>query len=797
MKYAYRFLLLACAFVVPSACGAAPSVTGEAKQWHKVTLTFDGPDSSESATPNPFTDYRMDVTFTKGDETFVVPGYFAADGDAANTSAEAGNKWRVHFAPSSPGEWTWVASLKQGEGVAVADDTESAASGGFFDGERGSLVVMASDKQAPDTRALGLLKQVDSRYPVTLGNGEVFLKAGADAPENFLAYSDFDGEFKSDGQKDNLVKTWQPHQRDWQQGDPTWADGKGKGIVGAVNYLASEGMNAVSFLTLNIEGDDRNVFPYTNYDERERLDVSRLAQWEVVFEHATSKGLFLHFKTQESENEELLDGGDTGSQRRLYYRELIARFGHHPALNWNLGEENGVWGKHHKKRAQTTAQRLAMAEYFRANDPYGHPIVIHNGQWFDDLYGDDSPITGASLQTNKDDFSRVHAQTKRILRESAAKGKQWIVACDEPGDAQHSLLPDAEDPEHFNARTNALWGVLLAGGWGIEYYFGYAHAHSDLTCQDYRSRTTMWQQSRHALEFFRDNAIEVREMECRDELLQGADGFCLAKIGGQYVILVKNANEPAALDLGQVQGKLSVQWFNPRSGGQLSTGTVATIEGGGVRSLGKPPEDADADWVVLVNNSAAAAAAAGGKGDGSDIVVIEAEATSSDLGKWTPKSTVEGFRGDGYLEFMGNTPISGPADSPLEYPFAVQQDGLYYLHLHCAREKVGKRHDLANDAYVRVEGEFDCGPNPGNKHGDDAPLEMLARDTKFYGGGDRKFEWAGGNRLDPGGHNNKRVAVYRFKAGEEYTLVVSGRSKLFKLDRIAWRPKHVAVDQLD
>ena len=29
-----------------------------------------------------------------------------------------------------------------------------------------------------------------------------------------------------------------------------------------------------------------------------------------------------------------------GPERKLYCRELIARFGHNLALNWNLGEEN-------------------------------------------------------------------------------------------------------------------------------------------------------------------------------------------------------------------------------------------------------------------------------------------------------------------------------------------------------------------------------------------------------------------------------------------------------------------------
>ena len=83
----------------------APVISGELRKWHKVTLTFDGPATSETATPNPFTNFRLNVTFThnSGSPTYVVPGYWAADGDAANTSATNGNKWRVHFTPDKTG----------------------------------------------------------------------------------------------------------------------------------------------------------------------------------------------------------------------------------------------------------------------------------------------------------------------------------------------------------------------------------------------------------------------------------------------------------------------------------------------------------------------------------------------------------------------------------------------------------------------------------------------------------------------------------------------------------------------
>ncbi|MGJ8724162.1 MAG: DUF5060 domain-containing protein [Roseibacillus sp.] len=597
MKACFSFLLFLC---LPLA--AAPKISGELQQWHKVTLTFDGPQTSETASPNPFTDFRLDLTFTQGKRSLLVPGYFAADGDAANTSATEGNKWRVHFSPPTTGEWTWRSSFRTGEQIAVTE-APSAGSPTSFDGTTGTLTIAPSNKVAPDFRALGHLVYDGTRYPKTLGTNKTFLKAGSDAPENFLSYADFDGDFASDGIKDHLVKTWQPHLRDWNEGDPVWQKEKGKGMIGALNYLSSKGMNAFSFLTMNIGGDDANVFPYLDSKQLDRLDVSRLAQWEIVFSHATSKGLFLHFKTQETENELLLDNGDLGPQRRLYYRELIARFAHHPGLNWNMGEENGRWKNKPEKPFQTTEQRLAMGRFMQKNDPYQHPIVIHNGQWYDDLYGPDSPYNGASLQTANPEFKNVHRATHGILQASAKKGKQWMVACDEPGDAQHSLVPDSVDPEHNNARTGALWGNFLAGGWGIEWYFGYAHPHSDLTCQDYRSRDLMWDQSRHALEFFKAHNLPLGEMENNNSLLSHKGDFCLTKPGNTYLLLLKNASQPTQLDLAKHEAEYTVRWFNPRNGGPLQTGSKATISGHNKQDLGAPPADPEKDWVVLITRN--------------------------------------------------------------------------------------------------------------------------------------------------------------------------------------------------
>jgi len=568
-------------------------ISGELKQWHKVTITFSGPECTETGTPNPFTDYRLNVSF-KGPngQEYLVPGYYAADGNAAETSAGKGNKWRSHFSPDEAGEWTYQVSFRHGPSINMSQD-QSAGSPCHFDGLTGSLQIKPTDKKGDDLRAKGRLSYVGEHYLRFTGNGEYFLKQGTDSPENFLAYADFDGSFDEDGINDEKVKSWNPHLKDWNSGDPDWQDGKGRGIIGAINYLAEEGLNAFSFLTMNIEGDDKNVFPYLSYTERLRMDVSRLDQWEIVFEHADKGGMYLHFKTQETENDHLLDEGELGPERILYYRELIARFSHHLALNWNLGEEN----------TNTTEQIKAFAAYFYATDPYQNNIVIHTypgkkEEVYTPLLGSASNITGLSLQTNAPDFSNVYPDVKTWVEKSAKYGKPWVVACDEPGDAQHAIRPDSDAGEsHEDGRRNALWGTIMAGGAGNEYYFGYKHAHSDLTCEDFRSRDQWWDYCRNALLFFDRYQVPFWDLQPLDIVTH--NGWCLGNEDDIYLIYLPEV-ESTELNLSG-RGKYLIRWYSPSDGGDLLSGTVKHVRGKGQRNLGEPPFSGEQDdWLVVV-----------------------------------------------------------------------------------------------------------------------------------------------------------------------------------------------------
>lgn len=597
-------------------------IRGEQQVWHNVSLTLNGPFARETDTnPNPFTDYRFEVQLTHPEgSTIVIPGYFAADGNAKNSSATSGNKWRAHFAAPQPGTWKYTVHFHQGKHAAL-DDSPQKKNLAPYHGKVGTIDIQPSDKTGRDFRAHGMLQYVGKRYLQFAGSKEYFLKAGADAPETLLAYQDFDGTVASNPKKCPL-KTWEPHLQDWHKGDPTWNNGKGKGLIGAINYLAGKGCNAFSFLTYNAGGDGDNVWPFLSRNDKFHYDCSKLDQWATVFEHGTQKGMYLHFKMQETENDdnkrgkkqggikESLDGGDLGPERKLYCRELIARFGHNLALNWNLGEEN----------TQSTQQQLEMINYIAKLDPYSHPIVLHTypdqqNQVYDPLLGDKSQLTGLSLQNSH--INNTHWQVVQWVEASEKANKPWVVAFDESGSAAHGQCPDlgyqgydGHDSsgtmtytEH-DVRHQTLWGTLMAGGAGCEYYFGYKYVQNDLLCEDWRSRDRSWNYCRIAIGFFQNNNIPFWKMTNRDDLIGNPrhknKGYCLALTGEEYVVYLPQQQSPT-LDLSNTKGTFQLQWFNPQSGTFLQTLVPILMEGGKPQKLSSP--DPKSDWVAHIKKA--------------------------------------------------------------------------------------------------------------------------------------------------------------------------------------------------
>lgn len=606
MKALYKTIGLLC-FLLLLSCSSTPDIkiSGELKTWHKVTLEIAGPQASESDAVNPFLDYRLQARFILGEESYIVPGYFAADGNAGESSSVSGNSWKVHFTPSKSGTWSYSISFRKGKNIAISEDHDAGESIAG-DGQNGTFTIRESDKEEPDFRAKGRLQTNNSNYLVHAGSGEAFIKGGAGSPENLLAYKDFDATYfgginkqrSGEDAPNKGLHAYEAHTKDWKEGDPTWKDGKGKGIIGAINYLSSKGMNSVYFLTLNILGDGEDVWPYTDRNERYRFDCSKLDQWEILFSHMDQKGILMHLLLQETENEHMLDAGYLDAQRKLYIRELVARFSHHNAIQWDLGEEHGPveWMPYF----QSIDDTKKMADYIRATDPYDHLITIHthpnakNRQAYLPAYLDYPSVQGPSIQAGNPMES--HSSTLYWLDQSERAGYPWVVSVDEIGQHWKGALPDAVDPSHDTIRKNVLWGTLMAGGAGVEWYFGYSFAHADLNCEDWRSRDILWDQTRYALEFFQ-NHLPFQSMRSMDELV--TEAWCLGKNGEVYAVYYPEGI--SSINLSRESGSFRVRWYNPRTGGKLVDGNTTSLRAGMLSDPGLPPSDASKDWVCLLS----------------------------------------------------------------------------------------------------------------------------------------------------------------------------------------------------
>jgi Domain of unknown function (DUF5060)/Putative collagen-binding domain of a collagenase len=571
----------------PPPTGGSGSVTGTLKQWQPVTVSFTGPSSSEtSSSPNPFLDYRLQLTFTSpSGQIFDVPGFFDGEGNGGAT----GNVWRAHFSPDEAGTWSYKASFRQGTEVAV-ELSPTAGTPTGFDGASGTFEVADRDPAASGFLKWGRLEYVGNHY-LKFRDGPYWIKGGADSPENWLCYAGFDNT-------PNAKHTFSPHVQDWQMGDPTFnpssADG-GKGLIGALNYLSSQGINSIYFLPMNIGGDGKDTSPYVSVaswagstsNDNEHFDISKLRQWEIAFAHAQKQGIHLHFVLNEAEepNKKELDGGTLGVERKLFYRELVARFGHHNALQWNISEEYDI------KYPLSSSNVKAFAGYIQQQDPYDHPITVHQLGDPDRTW---TPFLGDSL------FSLTAFQYAGSVAGYGAEVEEWRqkgASAGRPIPISMDELASATPTNADQQRMTILWPTYLSGG-QLEWYI----AAEDQSLEDFRRYGELWTYTRHARTFMEGN-LPFWEMVPQDSLLSGESsdhggGQVFAKEGQVYAVYLPNATSTGTLDLSGVSGSFQKSWYNPRTG--TFEGTTQTVSGGGKRSLGAPPSSASSDWVVLI-----------------------------------------------------------------------------------------------------------------------------------------------------------------------------------------------------
>jgi hypothetical protein len=567
----------------PSPTGAV--VAGELKKWHPLTISFAGPSSTETSNaPNPFLDYRLQVSFTSpSGKSFEVPGFYDGDGNGASS----GSVWKVRFNPDESGTWGYKASFRQGTNVAI-DTSAAAGVETSFDGASGTFNIAARDTSSPGFLSKGELEYVGGHY-LKFRDGSYYLKGGADSPENWLGYAGFDNT-------PTAKHSFSPHTQDWQTGDPTFntssPDG-GKGFIGALNYLGAQGINSIYFLPMNIGGDGRDSSPYVNVanwagsttNDNLHFDVSKLNQWEQAFAHAQKKGIMLHFVLNEAEpaNKQELDNATLGTERKLFYREMVARFGHHNALQWNISEE-------YEYLYNLGSDNVKLfAGYIQQVDPYDHPITVHQLDRPDNTW---IPFLGDSR------FSVTSFQYGAIYAGYGDEVEEWrqrTVAAGRPLPIGMDEVITATTTNAADMRRGVLWPTYLSGG-NLEWYI----RAEDQSLEDFRRYSQLWTYTRYARTFMEAN-LPFWEMVPNDSILTGEStgfggGQVFRKKGKVYAVYLPYATNSGTINI--PTGTYEKRWFNPRSG--AFEGSAQAVSGGAITSLGAPPSSASSDWVVLI-----------------------------------------------------------------------------------------------------------------------------------------------------------------------------------------------------
>ena len=543
-------------------------------------------------------------------------------------------------------------------------------------------------------------------------------------------------------------------------------------------------------------------------DQVSTYDVSKLAQWEILFDHMDAKGIYKNLLLQETENDQMLDGrtGVSGTtlsvERMVYMREMVARFGHNNGIQWNLGEEN----------TNTNAQRADMSEWIKALDGYDHLVVVHSypgqiNQVYDPLLGVED-FDGTSFQTTA---NNIRAKTIEFRDKSEAAGDPWVLAWDEDSSGNAIIDSYSNNPDSTNEKTlrEAFWGSLTAGGSGGNWYIkgnGFGGHSFDQNLDDFKGFSSMWKWTAAATEFF-NTYIPFHEMTDADNLTTNGGDFVMADPGQYYVIYLPYGRaDEAKLNLNGHGGEsFDVFWYNPREGGALISD--GQIDGGGVRSIGAPPEDGGKDWVVFVRNTelpdrpasvapdapapvtppSAPVIAPPEAKDGyyleeNGIVKVQFEDIAN--GANPPAGWIfqngsngdnPGFEGDGYYYWKNEDSTaldSGANQGLMTATVFIQEAGTYTLLLRSARDSNAPG-DARNDIWVKIDGDttdvLPAGSPP-----------MVEKDgfVKLYGA---STSWGFSKNFDDKSTNNNPVSKVVLSEGF-HTITFAGRSQGYHID---------------
>ncbi|MDR9410543.1 MAG: putative collagen-binding domain-containing protein, partial [Balneolaceae bacterium] len=158
-------------------------------------------------------------------------------------------------------------------------------------------------------------------------------------------------------------------------------------------------------------------------------------------------------------------------------------------------------------------------------------------------------------------------------------------------------------------RKQKLWPTYMSGG-QIEFILeGFLEVDSFKKPE----ADALWDYTWYARSFMQEN-LPFHQMQPMDERVSNestltvgeGDGVTsemgaqvFAKPGEIYAVYYPASESTGSIDLTDMSGEVTMQWFNPRTG--EFEGEVITSEGGTEVEPGSVPSDPGEDWVLLIN----------------------------------------------------------------------------------------------------------------------------------------------------------------------------------------------------
>lgn len=204
--------------------------------------------------------------------------------------------------------------------------------------------------------------------------------------------------------------------------------------------------------------------------------------------------------------------------------------------------------------------------------------------------------------------------------ESYARGKPWLVSMDEPLGWEFGLRPEGPHNNHDHARKAVLWGSLMGGATGVEWYFGWQNnaPTSDLSNEDMRVRHTMWQQTRIAQQFF-THRIPANRLKPNNALINNPEkfehAFAMQTIGQNSVnqqaviytsVALGKSRKNLIINLSKwhnmsQMGSYTLTWFDPLTGNEFPVSKSVIVGKNEAINLGNPPSKPAQDWLAIIS----------------------------------------------------------------------------------------------------------------------------------------------------------------------------------------------------